>query len=69
MTQQDSGPTPNEATKAAEERDARAAHTADREPTVEEAEAAPGRTSSATQKDFKEMTERGAQVKGEGELP
>ncbi len=69
MTNQDSGTTPSEATKAAEEQEASASHTADRPPTAEEDAAAPGAASSETEKDYKEMAEKGANVKGEGELP
>jgi hypothetical protein len=69
MTNQDSGTTPSEATKTAEETEAAAAHRADRPPTAEEEQAAPKSASGETGKDYKEMAERGANVEGEGELP
>ena len=69
MTNQDSGTTPSEATKAAEETEASATHQADRAPNAEEEKAAPGQASSETSKDYKEMAERGADVQGEGQIP
>ena len=69
MTNQDSGTTPSDATKAEEELEAQAPHTADRPPTSEEDSEAPTETSPETEKAYKEMTEKGAAVKGEGELP
>lgn len=65
----DSGTTPNDATRASEDSEATAAHQADRPPTTEEEQAAPTEASGETSKDYKDMTERGANVKGEGELP
>lgn len=69
MSNQDSGTTPSDATKAAEETEADTAHQADRPPTAEEEQAAPTSANSETAKDYKEMAERGANVEGEGELP
>lgn len=60
---------PSEATRTAEESEAQAAHRADRPPTAEEAEAAPGSASAGTEKNYDEMARKGADVKGEGELP
>lgn len=69
MSNQDSGTTPSEATRSAEETEAAAAHQADRPPTAEEERSAPDKASGETEKGFNEMAERGAKVKGEGELP
>ena len=69
MSNQDSGTTPSEATRAAEEAEAAAAHQADRPATTEEEKAAPDKASGETSKDYKEMAERGANVKGEGQVP
>lgn len=69
MSNQDSGTTPSEATRAAEEAEAAASHQADRPPTAEEEQAAPEQASPETAKDYKEMAERGAEVKGEGQIP
>ncbi|HWE56814.1 MAG TPA: hypothetical protein VG435_14975 [Acidimicrobiales bacterium] len=60
---------PNDATRAEEDKEATAAHSADRPPTDEEAELAPEKASAETAKDYDEMAKTGAQVKGEGELP
>jgi hypothetical protein len=56
----------DEATKAEEEREATAAHTADRPPTAEEEAAAEGNTLDSEHE--KEMGKIGAEVKGEGEI-
>lgn len=69
MTNKDSGTTPSETTRAAEETEAAVAHQADRPPTAEEEKSAPAQAGSDTSKDYQEMAERGANVKGEGELP
>jgi hypothetical protein len=69
MSNQDSGTTPSEATRAAEEAEAQAPHQADRPPTAEEEEAAPARASRETAERAKEMSELGAEVQGEGQLP
>lgn len=69
MTNPDSGTAPSDATRAAEAGEAAAPHDADRPPTPEEEKAAPGGASAETAKDYKEMAERGAEVKGEGEVP
>ena len=62
---------PSGATQEQEEREARAAHAPDRPPTGEEEKAAPGRDDlgEGVAEHAKEMAERGANVKGEGELP
>lgn len=60
---------PSDETRAAEEAEARASHRADRAPTAEEERSAPRSASSSTEKNFDEMAKRGAEVKGEGELP
>lgn len=62
---------PDAKTRAAEDDEARAGHQADRPPTAEEDQAAPGRevVSEDTEKGYKEMSERGANVKGEGQIP
>lgn len=60
---------PSDATKAEEEKEAKATHTADREANGEEARLAPKQASGETAKDYEEMAKLGANVKGEGELP
>lgn len=60
---------PNDATRAEEAKEADAPHTADRAPTGEEERLAPKQASGKTAKDYEEMAELGAKVKGEGELP
>lgn len=69
MTSNDSPTTPSDATRTAEEEEAGASHRADRAPTPEEEKAAPASASEETKKDYEEMAEKGANVKGEGELP
>lgn len=69
MSNKDSGTTPSEPTRTHEQAEATKAHQADRPPTREEESAAPGQADRETQKDFKEMAERGARVQGEGQLP
>lgn len=61
--------TPNEATRAEEEKEAHAAHAADGLPTGEEERLAPNQASGETAKDYEEMAKLGAEVRGEGELP
>ena len=63
------GTAPSGETRTAEETEARTAHEADRAPTAEEEKAAPGATGEGTAENFDEMAKRGANVKGEGELP
>ena len=62
---------PSGATQEEEEREARAAHAPDRPPTDEEDKAAPGHgdLGEGVAEHAEEMAERGANVKGEGELP
>lgn len=68
---------PNDETRAAEEREAAAPHTADRPPTEEESELADeivNDPSTAEQRrtageHFREMAERGAAEQGEGRIP
>lgn len=62
---------PSGATQEEEDREARAAHAADRPPTDAEEKAAPGRgdLGEGVAEHAEEMAERGANVKGEGELP
>ena len=55
-------------TVEADLRDARAAHDADRPPTLEEEEAAPTEVSPETAEAYEEAMERGANVKGEGQI-
>ena len=55
-------------TVEADLRDAEASHDADRMPTPEEEEAAPTETSPETAKAYEEALERGANVKGEGQI-
>jgi hypothetical protein len=58
-----------EATKAEEEREAAAAHTADRPPTSEEEAAAEANTlQPGVSEHEREMGKIGAEVKGEGEV-
>ena len=65
----ESGTNPSDETRAAEEAEAQAAHRPDRPPTSEESQAAPSSASPETEKGYDEMAKRGADVKGEGELP
>jgi hypothetical protein len=59
----------DEATKAEEEREAAATHTADRPPTAEEEAAAEANTLDPEVSEHeKEMGKIGAEVKGEGEI-
>ena len=62
---------PSGATQQEEEREARADHAADRPPTDSEEKAAPDREDlgQGVAEHAEEMAERGANVKGEGELP
>jgi hypothetical protein len=62
--------TPDDETTAEDERDARAAHTADRSPTPDEEKAADANppVSSETAEAYEEAIERGAAVKGEGQI-
>ena len=70
MSGEEHSPTnPSDATEAAEAKEAKAPHTADREPTGEEEREAPDSPSPETAAHYQEMAERGARVKGEGELP
>lgn len=69
MSNQDSGTTPSDATKAEEEVEASAPHDADRAPTQDEEQAAPTSVSPGVAEHEEEMAELGAKVKGEGELP
>ena len=64
-------PQPSEATREAEKREAHAEHAPDRPPSKEEEKAAPGRgdMKEGVAENFEEMAERGANVKGEGEVP
>jgi hypothetical protein len=62
--------TPDDETVAEDEHDAQAAHTADREPTPDEEQAAdsnPPLSPSAAEA-YEEAIERGAAVKGEGQI-
>lgn len=60
---------PSAETRAAEEREARAAHGADRPANAEEQEAAPASVDPAAKESFEEMSRLGADVKGEGQIP
>ena len=60
---------PSEATEAAEEEEARAEHVADRPATEEEEAAAPTSVGEGVAESYQDMAEKGAHVKGEGELP
>lgn len=62
---------PDDATREAERREAHAEHSPDRGPTSDEDKAAPGRgdLKEGVAENYEEMAERGANVKGEGELP
>jgi hypothetical protein len=60
---------PDDATKAEEEREAHAAHTADRPPTDDEERAAESNTLDPEVSEHeREMGKIGADVKGEGEI-
>ena len=62
---------PDDATREAERRDAHAEHAPDRAPTADEDKAAPDRDDlkEGVAENYEEMAERGANVKGEGEVP
>ena len=62
---------PSDATHEEEQREAHAEHAPDRPPTGEEEKAAPDRgdLKEGVAEHFEEMAERGANVKGEGEIP
>lgn len=62
---------PDQSTREAERREARAEHAPDRAPTADEDKAAPGRgdLKEGVAEHYEEMAERGANVKGEGEIP
>jgi hypothetical protein len=61
--------TPDEGTVRADERDATKEHSADRPPTEEEAEDAEQlELDPKTAEAYREATERGANVKGEGQI-
>ena len=62
---------PSDATHEEEQREAQAEHAPDRPPTDEEQDSAPGREDlgEGVAEHYEEMAEKGANVKGEGELP
>jgi hypothetical protein len=60
---------PNASTQQAEEEEAKAPHEADRPPTSEEESAAPTEADPGVASNFEDMAQKGANVKGEGELP
>lgn len=62
---------PSDATLEEERREAKAEHAPDRPPSGEEENAAPERDDlkEGVAEHFEEMAERGADVKGEGEVP
>lgn len=61
---------PNDQTVAEDEREAHAPHVADREPTQEEEHAADANPpiSAASAEAYAEAAERGANIKGEGQI-
>lgn len=59
---------PTDATVQADEADAIAAHDADRPPTPEEEAAAPTEVDPAVAEAYEDAMERGAAVKGEGQI-
>ncbi|HET9076981.1 MAG TPA: hypothetical protein VFN68_08610 [Acidimicrobiales bacterium] len=65
----ETGTNPSDETHAAEEAEAHASHQADRPPTEEEGRAAPTSASPETERAFDDMAKRGADVKGEGQVP
>lgn len=69
MSNKDHATTPSGATRAAEEAESHAEHEPDRPPSPDEEQAAPDKASAGTEEGYEEMTELGAKVKGEGELP
>lgn len=69
MSNDETGTTPNEATRAEEAKEAGGAHVADRQPTPEEDAAAPEHTGPGVSEHYKEMQDIGAADKGEGRLP
>lgn len=70
MSESNQGTTePNAGTQQAEEEEAKAPHDADRPPTSEEDSAAPTEADPGVASNFEDMAQKGANVKGEGELP
>ena len=69
MAHRMTGTTPNDATKAEEEKEAKAAHEPGRGPTPEEDGAAPDQAGEGVAGHYEEMTEIGANDKGEGRTP
>lgn len=59
---------PDDDTTEADRGDARAAHEADRPPTEEEEAAAPTEVDPEVAEAYKQANERGANVKGEGQI-
>lgn len=59
---------PSGDTVDADRRDAKAAHDADRPPTAEEEAEAPTKADPKVAKAYEEANERGANVKGEGQI-
>jgi hypothetical protein len=60
---------PDEKTRKAGEADAKARHAPDRPPTADEEAAAPDEADDSTRAAYQEMTETGADAKGEGRVP
>ena len=60
---------PSGATEEAEAEEANAEHVAGRGPTPDEEAAAPDHVEPGVAESYADMAERGAHVKGEGELP
>lgn len=58
----------NDPTTDAADRDAQAPHEADRAPTPDEERAAPTEVDPAVAEEYREATERGAKVQGEGQI-
>ncbi|HUS61300.1 MAG TPA: hypothetical protein VMY34_03825 [Acidimicrobiales bacterium] len=58
----------NDPATTAAKRDAQAPHDADRPPTPDEETAAPTEVDPAVAEDYREATERGAKVRGEGQI-
>ncbi len=65
----DTGTTPSDETRAAEQAEAGAPHQPDRPPTAQEERAAPQSADPTAAESFDDMAKTGAQVKGEDSRP
>jgi hypothetical protein len=63
------GTTPDDATRAEEEKEAHAEHVAGEAANAEQAADAPTEAGDGVSEHYHEMTEKGAHIQGEGETP